>query len=76
MLGILLGTRDTPMSIPALVELEWKCPAWSVTALPTVVVSPPFKAQLLSDNAPDPHRPHCAAWELNSSECLHDLFGT
>ena len=48
MLGILLGTRDTPMSVPALVELEWKCPAWSVTALPTVVVSPPFKAQLLT----------------------------
>lgn len=34
-MGTLLGTRGFPMSIHALAELEWKCPAWSVTALPT-----------------------------------------
>lgn len=35
MLGTLLGMKDSPMIIPAFMELEWKCPAWPVTDLPT-----------------------------------------
>lgn len=84
MLGTLLGTRDTSVSIPALMELAWKyihvvsdCPPPAPPrTLSPAVASPPFKAQLLSENVPDPSGPHCAACELNNSECLHDLFGT
>lgn len=87
MLGTLLGTRDTSVSIPALMELAWKYihvvsdsptpppPAHTHTLSPAVA-SPSFKVQLLSENVPDPSGPHCAACELNNSECLHDLFGT